>query len=93
MFKRVFAGLSALALFATGCSTDTEDFCARMDECNLIPAGNSVDDCVNDTDRGLERLSDAEYEDATRVLDDCMEFETCQYFSTCAWRGAALLPK
>jgi hypothetical protein len=91
MVKRVLLGLGSIALFAVGCSTDTQDFCARLDECNFIKTGNSVEDCVNDMDHGLEDLSSSEQRDAERIMDDCLSFESCAGFTGCIG-GNRLLP-
>ncbi len=92
MNKRLAFGFCVLAWLTTGCSSDAERYCEQRDECNTIPFGQSVDDCVRAMERGFEDYSSSELEDADRVLTDCLKLESCDTFGGCWVAGKKHLP-
>jgi hypothetical protein len=79
------AGMVALL---AGCSaSDTgsvaEQACERLDTCNALNVGESVDDCTASTESDLGKLSAAQRADVEKLLGDCLEFQTCSAYLNC----------
>ena len=68
-----FVLLAALALFSLSCTSDETAICERLDECNVLPAGTSVEDCEDD----------AEDIDDTEDCRECVEEEDCDMQVRC----------
>lgn len=75
-----FAGLTAsvmLAVFSLGCTSNETAICERLDECNLLPAGTSVEDCeedaedIDDPGECRECVEDEDCSDLGQCLNDC----------------------
>ena len=68
---------------AIGCSSTTERFCERLDSCNILRPGISVDECVDTLDEALGELPDDFREEAEFELEECLDRPSCSGFSTC----------
>jgi len=58
---------AALALLASGCTSDETAICERYDECGLLPEGTSIEEC----EELAEDLQDAE------DCRECVEERAC----------------
>ncbi len=87
MNMRLALGFCVTALLAVGCSTDSQRYCERRDECNTFIFGQNVDDCVRAMDRAFEDASPSEADDTQRVLADCLALESCDTFNGCVVGG------
>ncbi len=77
----VIMGL-AVGLSACGGST-VEQACERLDECNALAQGVSVEDCVQETENVLDMLTESQRKDALKVIEDCLDFESCTAYVSC----------
>ncbi|MEM1034921.1 MAG: hypothetical protein AAGN82_31565 [Myxococcota bacterium] len=75
-----------LALLAAGCSSVAQDFCDRRDECNQLQ-GESVEECVENTERGLDNLNSGARADCEAAAEECLEREACGNFGECVVVG------
>jgi hypothetical protein len=83
-------------LMAAGCSADettsanlAQRACERIDECNALPEGNSVDDCTQRGQKQLDDLAPAARADKQKVIEDCLAFQTCERFLDCLFEDEA----
>ena len=69
----------------TGCPTqDTvSEMCHRAQECNYLPQGVSVDSCVDDRKRCVDRLTSSQRSDWERMMGTCLENDTCPLLLNC----------
>jgi hypothetical protein len=78
--------LAALA----GC--DDEDnpvlqACERLDECNALNAGVSVEECVEMVDRNLDQYTSSQRSDWEGLMRSCLDFDSCQLYIDCVERS------
>jgi hypothetical protein len=77
MKSQAFVLATALALISLGCKSDETAICERLDECNLLPSGTSVEDCeedaedIDDTEDCLECVEDEDCDMQVRCLGAC----------------------
>ena len=77
------------AAIAPGCTDDGGGAdpvvrgCQRLDECNALGAGVSVDECVEEIDAQLDDLGASQREDWNGLMRGCLNFNTCQLFLDC----------
>jgi len=76
----LWIGLSMASLF--GCGSELHRSCERADECNLLQ-GVSVDECTENAERRAEDLNDDEATDLDTMLDECLDWESCDAFREC----------
>jgi hypothetical protein len=88
--KLVATAVVAMSAAALGaCTSGAADVslaqraCERLDECNALAAGLSVDDCTAKVQRDLDGLASGEQHDTEKQLGDCLEYETCSVFLGC----------
>lgn len=84
--RMLLVGLVLAVGTTLGCGGDegpAGSVCARLDKCNLLATGVSVDDCTETVDRELDDMNSAERADALRGLGDCLKFESCSAFGEC----------
>jgi hypothetical protein len=65
-----------------GCGSELHRTCERADECNLL-RGVSVEECTENSERRAEDLNDDEATDLDTMLDDCLDWESCDAFQEC----------
>ena len=83
--KTLSALLFAATMTLTACGGEpdiTTETCERLDECNVL--STSVNDCIEEFDLLLRDLTPTEQRDFERLMDDCLEFEGCATFLSCA---------
>jgi hypothetical protein len=78
----------ALAVGLLGCGGGDEGSvaqraCARLDECNALAAGRSIDECTTSVQHDLDGLAPSARHDTEKILNDCLEFETCSTYLSC----------
>jgi len=76
------------ALWLTGCGGDptadtVADLCTRLDDCNLLPDGVSVPDCIDNRAACVEDLSSSQGDDWLELMDSCMDLQSCSLFKDC----------
>jgi len=84
-------GLLLAALFITvsttacGGSADdpVADACERLDECNALNDGISVNECVENVDRDLGLFTESERTDWEGLMRSCLNFSSCDLFLSC----------
>lgn len=83
--KRALLGLG-LALTAAACSSDASTICAKLDECNVLAAGVSKNDCEEQAEKSG---TDSERSDCA----DCLDSKSCSTIVNggCSADCAALL--
>ena len=77
-----------LAVVLGGCpAADKPDpvaeSCDRLDTCNALKAGVSVDECIQDVDKSLDGLTATNRSDWNKLMDNCLGFASCDAFLTC----------
>lgn len=80
-----FLALSLLpvaVMTAAGCASTADQTCDRLDTCNILQ-GQSVSECVETWERELDKLTSGQREDAIRLSEECLEFESCSGFQKC----------
>lgn len=82
MKRLMVAGVLASFLLGCGGSSVAERACERDDECNFLQ-GLSVDECVEQVENQLDMLTESQRNDVERIINGCLEFETCQAYSDC----------
>lgn len=65
-----------------GCGSQLDRACERADECNLLQ-GVSAEECTQNAERRAKDLNDDEATDLDTMLDDCLEWESCDAFREC----------
>jgi hypothetical protein len=74
-------------MFLAGCPSDQPDpvaeSCQRLDTCNALKAGVSVDECVQDVDKSLDGLTATNRSDWNKLMNNCLGFAACADFLTC----------
>lgn len=60
-----------------------DDFCERLDTCNLLD--QSVEDCIQQSDKALEELTPNELADFETGMQRCLDFQSCNGFESCAF--------
>ena len=83
MKRLMLVGVLGSFLFACGGASIAERGCERDDECNFLPAGTSVNECVEQIENQLDMLTQSQRNDLERVIDSCLEFETCAAYDAC----------
>jgi hypothetical protein len=66
--------------------------CERLDECNALTAGQSVEDCVADAQHDLDALAPGARHDTEKLVEDCLEFQTCSAYLSCLGDGSPGAP-
>ena len=57
--------------------------CERLDECNALNPGISVDECVQEVDVALQSATPNERNDWATLMNGCLQFDTCNAFISC----------
>jgi hypothetical protein len=57
--------------------------CERLDECNNLVSGVSVDECVEMVERNLGAATPSERADWETLMDGCLQFDACSSFIQC----------
>ena len=57
--------------------------CERLDECNALNPGISVDECVQEVDVALQSATPSERNDWATLMNGCLQFDTCNAFISC----------
>jgi hypothetical protein len=72
-----------LALAACTSKSTTEELCDRMQSCNLLRAGVSVDECVQDLDTALGQLPPTQKDEVEYDLQQCLDHPACSGLASC----------
>ena len=87
--RYIFLAVCLLTTLGCGSDSDVKDaghgFCEKLDDCNLLQPGVSVDDCNETFDDELDGLTSAERREAereTEEFNDCLEL-SCGNFLQC----------
>ncbi|HZH18333.1 MAG TPA: hypothetical protein VE057_28535 [Archangium sp.] len=83
MFRIRMAVALACCGLVVGCSSTEQRFCDRADECNILPAGMSADECADRTTQCTEDLTSSDRADWYNVMGDCLELQSCTNFVNC----------
>jgi hypothetical protein len=69
----------------SGCSqpAPVEDLCQRLDSCNALAAGYSVQDCVDNRNSCVDDLTSSERNDWEDLMGSCLERDSCSLFIEC----------
>ncbi len=70
-------------LAACGTQDTVSDMCHRAQECNGLRAGVSVQDCIDDRHRCIDQLTSSQRNDWERMMDSCLENDSCSLFGAC----------
>ena len=57
--------------------------CERLDECNALATGISVNECVQEIDVALQSATPSERNDWATLMNGCLQFDTCNAFISC----------
>ncbi len=70
---------------APGCaSQDTvTEMCQRAQDCNDLGTGVSVQDCIDDRQRCVDKLTSSQRGDWERMMGSCLQNNTCSLFANC----------
>ncbi|EYF00433.1 hypothetical protein [Chondromyces apiculatus] len=78
----------ALGLLATACGPSVEDLCEILDDdCEDMP----YEACVDDGERLESRAESSGCEEPFEAYLDCIDDETCEWNSRCAYERDALV--
>ena len=91
MNRLAIISVLAATMFATtapGCTDGGGDDpvargCQRLDECNALGAGTSVDECVEEIDAQLDDLGASQRADWNGLMRSCLGFNSCDLFIDC----------
>lgn len=76
--------LTTLSLSACGGGDDAVvDGCERLDECNALAAGISVNECVETVDVDLQGFTPSQRKDWEGLMNGCLDFSSCDLFIQC----------
>lgn len=75
--------LAGLALSALSCST-AKKLCDRFDECDQLESGYTAEECEEDVQSCVDRLSDSDQDDWEGLIDACLDLN-CERFNACYW--------
>lgn len=64
-------------------SSVAERGCERDDECNFLEPGVSVSECIEQIETLLDSLTQSQRNDFVRIVNECLEFETCAAYNAC----------
>lgn len=72
-----------ILLAATGCGTSSlaEEYCSRLDSCNIL--ARSVDECVQDSENALGALPRNQRDEVEYEFKKCLERPSCDGFRAC----------
>lgn len=75
----------AVALVLGACSEPdaVTQLCNRAQDCNALPSGSSVQDCIDQENRCVGQLTSSEASDWDRMVGDCLENDSCSLFGSC----------
>lgn len=84
MFRsRMAVALACCGLVVGGCASVEQRFCDRADECNMLPAGLSADECTDRTIKCTDNLTSSERSDWESLTSDCLDLKSCTNFLNC----------
>lgn len=68
---------------ATGCASSTlsEEYCNRLDSCNIL--ARSVEECVQDVDKALDSLPQNQRDEVEYDFKQCLDRPSCDGFHAC----------
>lgn len=76
--------LAVLSLAACQSGSDpVVESCQKLDECNALKPGVSVDECVETLDKNLDGLTASKRTDVQGLMEGCLAFESCDGFLAC----------
>ena len=75
--------LALLAMFAIGCSNVAASYCERLDECNFLAAGKTVNSCTEETEKILDSYTSGKRSDCEKAMDECLSKSDCTNFVNC----------
>ncbi len=74
----------ALILVAACDSRSTsEEYCNRLQTCNLLVVGKSVEECVQDIDAYMNQLPPTQRDEVEYEVNMCLDHPACSSFGTC----------
>jgi len=83
----LIASFALSALSVGACGTDNPDpvqeSCQRLDTCNALNTGISVDECVQDVDKSLDGLTADNRKDWDTLMKNCLSLASCETFLSC----------
>lgn len=83
MFRIQMAVALACSGLVVGCASTEQRFCQRADECNILPAGLSADECTDQYTKCTDDLTSSERTDWDKGTSDCLELQSCTNFVNC----------
>jgi hypothetical protein len=84
--RLAIASLALAVGLVTACGPGSDpvvDACERLDECNALNAGISVDECIQEVDVALQSATPSERNDWATLMNGCLQFDTCNAFISC----------
>jgi len=89
MLKNIcFILVAVTSAVACGGSADTvSETCERLDDCNVL--GTSINDCREELELALDQATPSVQADWETLMNDCLEFEGCSTFLSCAGIGSS----
>jgi len=84
----VILAVMAASPLAISCDKDEEPpvedrLCERFDECTLLDAGVSVQDCIDNVSNCTDELVSSDRTDWNREIEECLENSNCVNFFNC----------
>ena len=72
-------------IFATACDSrsTSEEYCTRLQNCNLLVVGKSVEECVQDIDTLMNQLPPTQRDEVEYELQMCLDHPACGSFGVC----------
>ena len=64
-----------------GCGSSTDSLCDRRDECRSL--NGSLDECKEALSNQLDDFTSGRRADCERAIDQCLELQACNSFTTC----------
>jgi len=72
-------------IFATACDSrsTSEEYCTRLQTCNLLVVGKSVEECVQDIDTLMNQLPATQRDEVEYEVQQCLDHPACSSFGMC----------
>jgi hypothetical protein len=79
---RIFGVVLATLFMLAACGSASSEYCQRKDKCNMLD-GSSVDECADNVNTYLGKLSRNKRADCEITIDECLEKRSCGSFKAC----------
>jgi len=72
-------------ILAVGCDSrsTSEEYCTRLQTCNLLIPGKSVEECVQDIDTLMNQLPATQRDEVEFDVQMCLDHPACGSFAVC----------